>query len=142
MAERVEEQEQGKSAYFLSYTPNSSELLAVCSLTSISHGPFQACFMGCSVAIVHEGKGVMKELCSYVINYAFSEVGLNRVNTGVSPALPTKHCIVPGTPRSPNYLFPVRAISQFVLKEDSAHTSGGRRFAYLFFVMEYEMRSI
>ena len=86
LAERVEEQEKGKAAYFLSYALNSSELLATCSLTSIAHGPFQACFMGYSVAVAYEGKGVMKELCSYVINYAFSEIGLNRIMANYIPS--------------------------------------------------------
>ncbi len=38
-----------------------------------------ACHMGFSVDQKHEGKGVMKALCQYVINYAFEDLLLNRV---------------------------------------------------------------
>ncbi|WP_295802210.1 GNAT family N-acetyltransferase [uncultured Microbulbifer sp.] len=67
------------SIHFISVAPESGEVMATCSLTNIVRGPFMACHMGFSVDQKHEGKGVMKALCQYVINYAFEDLLLNRV---------------------------------------------------------------
>lgn len=77
--EREIEQSEGRAAYFVSYNPVVSEVVAMCSLTNIVRGPFQACYMGYSISAKHQGKGLMKDLCRQVIGYAFNELGLNRI---------------------------------------------------------------
>ena len=63
-------QDEGKSAYFVGLFKN--EIIAHCSLTNIIYGPLQACHMGYGVSEVHEGKGVMTEVCKLSIDYAFN----------------------------------------------------------------------
>jgi ribosomal-protein-alanine N-acetyltransferase len=57
----------------------------MCSLTNIVRGPFQACYMGYSVSEKYQGKGLMKDLCLHVIDYAFNELGMNRVMANYMP---------------------------------------------------------
>ncbi|WP_445365826.1 GNAT family N-acetyltransferase [Microbulbifer sp. ANSA001] len=79
------EQQEGRGAYFLITFPESSRVVATCSLTNIVCGPFQACNMGYAVDKSFEGKGVMYLLCEYVIAFAFKELGLNRVMANYMP---------------------------------------------------------
>lgn len=85
LQERKNANENGLSAHFISYDPGSASVIAVCELTNISRGPFQAAILGYSVAKSHEGKGRMKQLCAYVISFAFEELGLNRVMANYIP---------------------------------------------------------
>lgn len=41
LAEREAEQAEGRSAYFISYSYEGSDVIAICSLTNIVRGPFQ-----------------------------------------------------------------------------------------------------
>ncbi len=82
---REKEQEEGRSAYFLLYSHEPKKIIASCSLTGITCGAFMACFMGYSVAKSHEGKGMMKTLCDHAVQYAFGELGLNRVMANYMP---------------------------------------------------------
>ncbi|MCA0901928.1 GNAT family N-acetyltransferase [Microbulbifer agarilyticus] len=77
--------ESADSFHFISIEPSSDEIIATCSLTNIVRGPFEACYMGYAVDHRYEGKGVMKTLCRYVIEYAFKELSLNRVMANYMP---------------------------------------------------------
>ncbi|WP_448555463.1 GNAT family N-acetyltransferase [Thalassotalea montiporae] len=79
------EQREGRTAFFVSYSPETSKIIATCVLSNIVRGPFQACNMGYSIAREFEGMGLMKALCEYVIAYAFDELGLNRVMANYMP---------------------------------------------------------
>ncbi|MCG8333854.1 MAG: GNAT family N-acetyltransferase [Proteobacteria bacterium] len=79
------EQSQGQAAYFLAYADDSSKIVAVCNLTSIVRGPFQACYMGYSVSRQHQGQGIMKMLCQHALDYAFNSLNLNRVMANYIP---------------------------------------------------------
>lgn len=83
LIEREKEQEEEKSAYFICCIEN--DVAAVCSLTNIVRGPFQACNIGFAVAESFQGKGVMKKLCLHAIDYAFNELRLNRVMANYMP---------------------------------------------------------
>ncbi len=78
-------QEEGLSAYFIMVSRASKEVVAVCNLTGIMHGYFQACYMGYAVGKEHEGKGYMKELCLHAIQYAFGNLKLNRIMANHMP---------------------------------------------------------
>ena len=41
--------------------------------------------MGYAISHLYEGKGKMKSLCQYVINYAFNELQLNRIMANYMP---------------------------------------------------------
>lgn len=81
---RASETEMGNAVFFAAID-NSGNIIAVCNLTNIMRGVFQACYMGYAVAESYQGKGVMKALCEYVINYAFDELKLNRIMSNYLP---------------------------------------------------------
>lgn len=81
---RLAEMEADRAVYFLSISP-ASEVVAVCNLTNIVRGVFQAAYMGYAVAEKYQGKGLMKALCVHVLDYAFNELKLNRVMSNYLP---------------------------------------------------------
>lgn len=81
---REKEQVEGRSAYFTSYN-SSGDITAICNLTNIVKGPFQACNIGYAVSESYQGKGVMSELCNHAVNFAFSELNLNRIMANYMP---------------------------------------------------------
>lgn len=85
LKEQEEEQADGRSARFISYNPEGNEVVAVCSLTNIIRGPFLACYMGYAVSEDYQGKGLMGNLCDYVIRYAFTDLQLNRIMANYMP---------------------------------------------------------
>ena len=48
-------------------------------------GPFQAGNVGYSIALEYQGQGVMCSLLMHVVEYAFTELGLNRVMANYMP---------------------------------------------------------
>lgn len=85
LAQWKEQTIRGDTANFLGVTNDSSSVIAVCSLSNIVRGPFQACNVGYSVSRQAEGTGAMKSLLSFVIEFAFSELELNRVMANYMP---------------------------------------------------------
>ena len=79
------EQDHGNSAYFIAQLSEESEIFATCYLTNIVRGVFQACHMGYAIDYRYEGKGYMRQLCQYVIQYAFKELKLNRIMANYMP---------------------------------------------------------
>ncbi len=103
LEQRSKEQTDGTAAYLLAYCDTdtstdiqitgeakqnnrSAKLVACCSLTGITRGPFQACYMGYSIAKSHEGSGAMQALCRYAIAHAFEDLQLNRIMANYMPA--------------------------------------------------------
>ncbi len=90
--ERSAEQAAGTAVYLLAYSATATEtnpqakIVACCSLTGISRGPFQACYMGYSVAQSHERTGAMQALCRHAIEHAFAVLKLNRIMANYMPA--------------------------------------------------------
>ncbi len=76
---------ENKAAYFIACDETTKEVIATCNLTGIVFGAFHACYMGYSVSELYQGKGKMKQLCSYVIQYAFDELKLNRIMSNYMP---------------------------------------------------------
>ncbi|NQX90077.1 MAG: GNAT family N-acetyltransferase [Halioglobus sp.] len=85
LAQREHETAERRSVYFMSYVREKGEVVALCSLTNIVGGPFQACNIGYAVSKKYEGRGAMKQLCSYAIKFAFDELGLNRIMANYMP---------------------------------------------------------
>ncbi|WP_027328742.1 GNAT family N-acetyltransferase [Marinimicrobium agarilyticum] len=73
----------GSAAHFIGLI--NGEVVSHCSLTNIIYGPLQGCFMGYGVSKKHEGTGVMTEVCLEAINYAFKNLGLNRIMANHMP---------------------------------------------------------
>ncbi|MDC0003647.1 GNAT family N-acetyltransferase [Porticoccaceae bacterium] len=85
LEQRKKEQELGIAAYFILYSREANTIIGTCSLTNITKGPFQACNIGYAISLPYEGMGYMKKLCSYVIRYAFEDIGLNRIMANYIP---------------------------------------------------------
>lgn len=79
------ESKRGNAAHFLASESNDSHVIAVCSLTNITRGPFMACNIGFSVSSDFQGKGVARALASHAIDHAFNNLGLNRVMANYLP---------------------------------------------------------
>ncbi|MFV8816514.1 GNAT family N-acetyltransferase [Haliea sp. E17] len=83
--ERLSEQAAGHSAYFHSFDGGNGRLIATCALTNIVRGPFQACNIGYAIDAGFEGRGLMKQLCRQVIDFAFGQLELNRIMANYMP---------------------------------------------------------
>jgi [ribosomal protein S5]-alanine N-acetyltransferase len=60
-------------------------LAGVISLTSIVRGAFQSCFLGYFAVVPYEGHGYVRAGLEQVLNLAFGEHGLHRVEASVQP---------------------------------------------------------
>tara|TARA_R110002073_G_scaffold108271_3_gene243176 strand:+ start:341 stop:769 length:429 start_codon:yes stop_codon:yes gene_type:complete len=83
--QRVEEAKQQKAAFFIALNSQTGKIQAICNLTNIVREPFHACYMGFAVDKDQEGTGLMFELCTHVIDYAFNEMLLNRIMANYLP---------------------------------------------------------
>lgn len=61
------------------------DLAGVVNLTSMIRGPFQSCFLGYFALRPFEGHGYLKAGLSQVLDRAFGEHGLHRVEANVQP---------------------------------------------------------
>ena len=75
----------GRSAHFAMFDETNQQVVALCSLTNIVGGGFQACNLGYSVAESYQGKGQMKKLCQHAIDYGFTKLELNRIMANYMP---------------------------------------------------------
>ncbi|WP_028972803.1 GNAT family N-acetyltransferase [Spirochaeta cellobiosiphila] len=71
---------------FVALSDEEDQIWGHCTLSGISGGVFQACFMGYGVDKNHEGKGVMTSLCHFVLKFAFGDLKLNRVMANYMPS--------------------------------------------------------
>lgn len=81
---RMAEMQAGRAAYFIAQNRDGS-VIAVCNITNIVGGVFQAAYMGYAVAERYQGKGLMKALCEHVIHYAFNDLKLHRLMSNYLP---------------------------------------------------------
>jgi len=80
LSSNIEEFERDQSVRFFIELKNSpKDFVGVANLTQIARGPFQACYLGYSIAREHEGKGLMFEALKAVINFAFTDKHLHRI---------------------------------------------------------------
>ncbi|WP_039913467.1 GNAT family N-acetyltransferase [Cellvibrio mixtus] len=84
MQNRTAEMQEGRAVYFMA-VDDRDNVGAVCNLTNIVRGVFQAGYMGYAVAKTYQGQGIMKALCVHVVDYAFEELQLNRVMSNYLP---------------------------------------------------------
>lgn len=83
LAQWVRLRNEGRAANFLML--DEERVIAVCNLNNIVRGVFQAGYMGYAVSADQEGKGVMHQLCQYVVDYAFDVLNLNRIMANYMP---------------------------------------------------------
>ncbi|WP_175989715.1 GNAT family N-acetyltransferase [Bacillus sp. Marseille-Q1617] len=62
---------------------DTDELIGNISLSDVIRGPLQCCYIGYSVSKKQNGKGYTTEAVQLVVDYAFKELNLHRVEAGV-----------------------------------------------------------
>ena len=75
----------GVSVCFAALSHDRKEMMAGCNFTGIVRGPFNACYLGYSVAKKHEGQGLMFEVASASIKYMFEEEKIHRIMANHMP---------------------------------------------------------
>ena len=65
--------------------PESETVIGTIALNSIVWGAFRSCFLGYGLDKDHIGNGYMTEAVNMVTEYAFSELGLHRIEANVMP---------------------------------------------------------
>ena len=85
LQDREAEFERGESVHFIGTDRRESHVIGMCSLSNIVRGVFQACHLGYSIAERYQGKGYMKRIVIYAIEYAFNELNLHRVMANHMP---------------------------------------------------------
>lgn len=73
----------GSAAHFIGII--NTDVVGHCSLTNVVYGPLRACFMGYGVAKNQEGTNTMTKICTAAIDYAFTELTLNRIMANYMP---------------------------------------------------------
>ena len=63
----------------------SSELVACINLNEIVRGAFQSAYVGYFAFEPFAGKGLMRQAMRLVIDYAFHELGLHRIEANIQP---------------------------------------------------------
>ncbi|WP_442604225.1 GNAT family N-acetyltransferase [Paenibacillus sp. KN14-4R] len=87
--ERIEvhlERRKNDSAYFFGIFSNESDrLIGNVQLFQVIRGPLQSAFIGYFLDKEVNGKGYMTEAVKLMVDYAFNELKLHRIEAGVMP---------------------------------------------------------
>lgn len=75
----------GASVQLAAFDKVEGDLVGICNFTGIIRGPFQACFLGYSLARCREGKGYMFEILTPSIAYMFQTMNLHRIMANYMP---------------------------------------------------------
>lgn len=82
----IEQQENGQRFGFGIFLKENDQLIGNIMIANIRRGPSQSCIMGYSLDQAYNGRGYTTEAVSYVLNFAFRELKLHRVEAGVMPS--------------------------------------------------------
>jgi len=78
-------QEIGTALHLAAFSPDRTQILAICNFTNIVHGVFMACNLGYSISQRHEGNGIMYEVLSASICHVFGVLKLHRIMANYMP---------------------------------------------------------
>ncbi|MET3698867.1 ribosomal-protein-alanine N-acetyltransferase [Bacillus oleivorans] len=67
------------------FLKETDKLIGVVMLSEVGRGPFQNCWLGYYLDQSHNGKGYMTEAVRIIVDYAFAELNLHRIDAGVMP---------------------------------------------------------
>lgn len=81
----LEKRELDQQYTFGIFVSETEELAGIVSLTEVLRGPLQSCFIGYFLDKRYNGKGMMTEAVRLVVEYAFNELKLHRIEAGVMP---------------------------------------------------------
>ena len=75
----LEQYHENQQIEFIVTDPKQKEMLALCSFNSIRPAPFSSCELGFSIALKHQGKGMMFEALERAIAYLFDSTDIHRI---------------------------------------------------------------
>lgn len=81
----VEDRERDQAYAFGIFEKETEVLVGSVSLTEVLRGPLQGCFIGYYLDENYNGQGYMTEAVRLVVDYAFRELQLHRIEAGVMP---------------------------------------------------------
>jgi ribosomal-protein-alanine N-acetyltransferase len=70
----------------IAFDKKSGKIVGFCSLMDISRAVFQNAYLGYGVLSPYWGRGFGKEMVRAVIEIAFKNLGVHRVEAGIDPA--------------------------------------------------------
>lgn len=74
-----------QSYIFGIFLEGTNELIGRIALTGVARGPFQNAYLGYYIDQKHNGKGYATAAVTLCVAYAFSKLGLHRIQAGVMP---------------------------------------------------------
>jgi ribosomal-protein-alanine N-acetyltransferase len=75
----------GNALHLILRLSDTDLVIGECNFTQITHGPFQACYLGFSIDQQSEGQGLMHEALSCAIEFVFNHLQLHRVMANYRP---------------------------------------------------------
>ncbi|MED2947745.1 GNAT family protein [Bacillus subtilis] len=85
ITEYQERLEKDEEYHFGIFTASDDRLIGTVSLFQIIRGALQTAFIGYFLDKAHNGKGIMTEAVRLVVDFAFHELKLHRIEAGVMP---------------------------------------------------------
>jgi [ribosomal protein S5]-alanine N-acetyltransferase len=85
LEKNIKDFEEDRSLMMFILMKGSLKIIGDCSLTQISRGYFQACYLGYGLDEEHCGRGFMTEALGGLLKYAFEEMHLHRVMANYVP---------------------------------------------------------
>ncbi|WP_217434920.1 GNAT family N-acetyltransferase [Marinifaba aquimaris] len=70
---------------FILFSKQTQSVIGICSFTGVVKGPFQACYLGYSIAKNQQNQGLMTEALEVCCQYIFQTIGLNRIMANYLP---------------------------------------------------------
>lgn len=81
----IKQRENEREHSFGIFLKDNGKLIGTINLFSIIRGPLQKCMIGYSLDKQYNGKGYTTEAVSLLVEFAFSELKLHRIEAGVKP---------------------------------------------------------
>jgi len=79
--------EAGRGYRFILFTRDAPDQpIGAANYSSVSRGPFQACFLGYQISKDHEGRGLMREALQAGNRFIFDTARLHRIHANYVPA--------------------------------------------------------
>jgi ribosomal-protein-alanine N-acetyltransferase len=78
--------EQRRSFLFLLRLRDDQRMIGSVSLSNIVYGAFLSCHLGYKLDADFTGRGLMREALNEVIRFAFTDLGLHRIEANIMPA--------------------------------------------------------
>lgn len=75
----------GLSCKTFLYELDDRTVFGSANISNIVRGPFQACYLGYTIARTHEGRGLMREALQALIGFAFGDLNLHRIMANYMP---------------------------------------------------------